>query len=330
MSEGLIKEGSIFSPSYITYKLTTLPFSYEVRRKDADFQFLRKILLRQFPHLIIPPCPPKAQKLTPKFVKKREIYYTRFLQAIARCEELKACQFLECFLAEQDVKSFQKAMKEADKAKYGRSVEEFVTYKGQAKVQMTSNSSAFCTKMLDYAESYQILYKEVIDCAKEIKDKSLELATTMRQMQRFIEQMSELNRMIKCTSQHETFAWLAQSLESSAVFISKQGELVEKYVGTDLKYHYDEGESFKELFALREQVKFQYVKQERQVAERKERLFKTRDVFKWGGFQDHIELLRLKDELLKPENKDIAFEYMLPRETQEVEGKREELSFFTN
>lgn len=63
---------------------------------------------------------------------------------------------------------------------------------------MTTNSSAFCTKMSDYADSYQILYKEMIDCAKEINEKSQELASTMYQLHKFVEQMSELNRMIKC------------------------------------------------------------------------------------------------------------------------------------
>lgn len=107
--EGLIKEGGIFSPSYITYKIVTAPHGYEVRRKDADFLFLRKILLRQFPHLIIPPCTSKSPKQTPRYIKKRERYYTRFLQAISRCEELKTCSFLQIFLSEKDLKNFQKA-----------------------------------------------------------------------------------------------------------------------------------------------------------------------------------------------------------------------------
>jgi hypothetical protein len=44
VSEGLIKEGGIFSVSYITYKVVTLPLGYEIRRKDADFTFLKKVL----------------------------------------------------------------------------------------------------------------------------------------------------------------------------------------------------------------------------------------------------------------------------------------------
>lgn len=34
-------------------------------------------------------------------------------------------------------------------------------------------------KMLDYVDSYQILYKEIIECSKEINEKSQELATIM-------------------------------------------------------------------------------------------------------------------------------------------------------
>ena len=70
------------------------------------------------------------------------------------------------------------------------------------------------------------------------------------------------------------------------------------------------------------------MKLERSLIDRKEKLWKQRDVYKWGGFEDNIELLKLKDELLK--DKDRAFQFMLPKETREVELKREELCFYTN
>lgn len=75
VSEGLIKEGGIFSVNYITYKIETSPLGYEIRRKDADFLFLRKILCKSFPHIIVPPLPLKAPKPNPKYIKKREKYY---------------------------------------------------------------------------------------------------------------------------------------------------------------------------------------------------------------------------------------------------------------
>jgi PX domain len=114
-----VTEGGIFSASFITYKVNTTGagIEFEVRRKDADFYFLRKHLLRCFPHIIIPPCPKDQPKLIAERIKRREKYYTRFLQAISRCEELKTNKFLLSFLAEKDLKTFQKVQKEHEKMK---------------------------------------------------------------------------------------------------------------------------------------------------------------------------------------------------------------------
>lgn len=162
-------EGGIFSASFITYKVQTSGSSidYEVRRKDADFYFLRKHLLRCFPHIIIPPCPKDQPKLIAERIKRREKYYTRFLQAIARCEELKTNKFLLSFLAEKDLKTFQKVQKEHEKMKEQlkqRPFTDLVTFSGTAKIYVQSGgpSQKFSHQTNDYAESYQILQRAMI------------------------------------------------------------------------------------------------------------------------------------------------------------------------
>ena len=121
VDNGLVKEGGIFSASYMTYKVETSSpdgfVKFEVRRKDADFLFLRKHLKRAYPHIIIPPCPDKQPKLIADRIKRREKYYSRFLQAIARCEELKSNGFLLTFLQEKDLKLFTQKQKEMEKQK---------------------------------------------------------------------------------------------------------------------------------------------------------------------------------------------------------------------
>jgi len=37
---------------------------------------------------------------------------------------------------------------------------------------MAANSGVFCNKMVDFVDSYQILYNEIIECAKDINEKS--------------------------------------------------------------------------------------------------------------------------------------------------------------
>jgi hypothetical protein len=84
----------------------------------------------------------------------------------------------------------------------------------------------------------------------------------------------------------------------------------------------------RDLFNYRDTLFATYQRAEKNLLEKKEKLFKLRDVTKWGGFKDQAEMLRLKEELLK--DRDAAFDYMLPKETQEVEMKKQELCFFSN
>ena len=82
VQDGLVKEGGIFSASYPTYRILTIApggVAFDVRRKDADFLFLRKHLMRCYPHLIVPPCPKEQPKLLGDRIKRREKYYTRYL-----------------------------------------------------------------------------------------------------------------------------------------------------------------------------------------------------------------------------------------------------------
>lgn len=72
------------------------------------------------------------------------------------------------------------------------------TESGEVSVQMVTNSAVFCSKMTDFIDSYQILYNEIIECAKDINEKSKALATSMFSLHKFIEQLSELNRMTRC------------------------------------------------------------------------------------------------------------------------------------
>ena len=79
---------------------------------------------------------------------------------------------------------------------------------------------------------------------------------------------------------------------------------------------------------MRENVKQKFIKQERYLIDRKEKLFKAQDVTRWGfeGAQD--EMIRRQADLLKDKEK--AFKYMLTKETQELEYLREELFYYSN
>jgi hypothetical protein len=92
--DGKLISGGIFSANYLLYTVTVEPVGWKIQRKDQDFYFLRKILLKEYPYMIIPPLPIKKKKESDKSIRRREKYMTRFIQGVMRSEELKACEFL--------------------------------------------------------------------------------------------------------------------------------------------------------------------------------------------------------------------------------------------
>jgi len=50
--------------------------------------------------------------------------------------------------------------------------------------------------------------------------------------------------------------------------------LFKKFFGTHLKYHYLEHESFKDILKIREDLKVNYLKAEKNLIEKKEKLFR--------------------------------------------------------
>lgn len=117
-------------------------------------------------------------------------------------------------------------------------------------------------------------------------------------------------------------------LSGSGHHLQHTGELIKLYCGSHLKYHFLEGETLKELYTVRESVKYQYLRKERALYEKKDKIFKLRDISKWGFSGSMEELEGRADELLK--NKEKAFKFMLSEETKSLNEQREELSFYTN
>jgi hypothetical protein len=107
------------------------------------------------------------------------------------------------------------------------------------------------------------------------------------------------------------YAWLSKMITGSGNFIAQQGELFKSFLGSHLKYHLIEHESFREILKYREEVKKDFIKQEKGLLEKKEKLFRNKEFNKWGYIGDGgvAEIEKKHEKLLKV--KEAAFTYML-------------------
>lgn len=97
-----------------------------------------------------------------------------------------------------------------------------------------------------------------------------------------------------------------------------------------MKYHLLEHESYRELLKAREEVKNSYLKQEKGLNDKKEKLFRSKDYAKWGytGEGGIADIEKVQDKLAT--SKQAAFTYMLQKETKDLETAKEELAFYSN
>ena len=55
-----VKSKGFFSANYVIYSIITEPFNWDITRRYSDFYWLRNILVKVFPNIIVPPIPTKT------------------------------------------------------------------------------------------------------------------------------------------------------------------------------------------------------------------------------------------------------------------------------
>lgn len=101
------------------------------------------------------------------------------------------------------------------------------------------------------------------------------------------------------------------------------------YCGSHFKFNKQEAETYTELLQFRELIQSEYRVQEKTLFDKKEKLFRIKDITKWGCEESLMP--ELKKRVIQLYNdRQIAFSYMLHSETLQLQTLREKLNFVTN
>lgn len=114
----------IFSQKYAVYTVSTVPFKYEVKRRYRDFEWLRNILIREYPttyvDLVLTKIPPMAEKtnrsLDKDYLNKRAETLQQFMDQVIESETLRSSLHLLSFLKVADGSTWLKVKEQFDKA----------------------------------------------------------------------------------------------------------------------------------------------------------------------------------------------------------------------
>ena len=178
------KEGGIFTKSYVTYCVNTLPWDYKVRKRYSDFEWLKNILSIIYTNQVIPPMPKKNYKdrFNEQFISKRMRCLEKFLRGLVIHPLIKHSEILSDFLCLKE-KEFEK-----NKKKYIAStptnVKQIKSLYGNIDVGISKEKQTFFenikgnaylnqTNLNKITKAYKILINTMISVSEQMKKISL-------------------------------------------------------------------------------------------------------------------------------------------------------------
>ena len=125
--------GFLSKTNWLSFKIKVPHIRSDVRRRDEDFDLLQNYLIKAYPNVIVPTTKLyKGHKYNEqKYMTKRAVYLSRFLQNVLRSRILRGDQFLMSFLTEADDSKYKGERTTMLKQKQVITIEELITPDGR-------------------------------------------------------------------------------------------------------------------------------------------------------------------------------------------------------
>ena len=111
---------SFYQQNYTNYEVNTDITLWKVNRRYSDFIWLRENLIKLYPGIYCPPLPEKKagpSRLGDKFIEKRRLFLTQFINDLAKIEIFKSSEVFIDFLSVQDRDRFEQKKEEFNSKK---------------------------------------------------------------------------------------------------------------------------------------------------------------------------------------------------------------------
>ncbi|CAG9326856.1 unnamed protein product [Blepharisma stoltei] len=304
-----------------SYTVKTFPFGWSVKRSLNDFAWLRTCLVNTHPGVYAPPIPPtrvlRASKEESLLKDMRFLNY--HMDAITHHPTLRKSPLLETFLKETDEMKFELFQKMMSNVKKPDAVENIPTADGVTMCN-PSLSEEYSSIVDRYFEPSQNLVKNT----KKTSEKTQEqLVSSSNSIKRLAGDTGSLRVMQGLSPENKTEADLYQILEEAMTSWSsydmKRKNTLEKHLTAFFKYTLHETTPFKDLLKDRENHYKSYVKAERDLNARKDKLWTRGDVRNWELNPNDQSV----DITVLQKDKTLAFTKMLHEDTNSVKKLRD-------
>ena len=275
-------DNGFFSKAYINFLISTNPLNFKVRRKHADFVWLRERLSIIFNLNVLPRLPRKGKVNGDNHIKKRMRNLERFLNYLLKDNLVKNSKIFYDFLTLEKEDDFEKQKKIYNKLKSPTEIREVKTLDGKLKIQVTEQSEKYFNKIKSNAALNETVLKQINDTFKLLK---LEMNATITRISSFFPMFDKLIKIRKSYLPNnilsQSYMQLKNIFTSWVDILKKQNNFFLKDVKEYLKLLGGNYHHMKELTELVDEQKNYYRKISRNLIAKKIDLYDNRDADDW-------------------------------------------------
>ena len=270
-----------FSKTYINFLINTNPINANVRRKHADFVWLRERLsvifnLTVLPHLV------KKIKVDDKKMNKKMRNLEAFLVYLAKDPLIKTSQIFYDFLTLENDSDFEKRKKIYNKLKTPIELKDIKTIDGRMKISVNPNKEQFLDNIRDnsafnetalkkFNQNFKLLKQEMNVVISRVLsfgplfDKLIKISTTYLDNSVILESYNQMKNIFN--------TWADVLKKQNSFFFNDVKEYLKLLSGN---YHH-----LRELVQYVETIKLNYTKVSKNLMNKKSELFRKQDISGW-------------------------------------------------
>ena len=320
-------EKSLLSSQYTIYEVCTESMHWLVHRRYSDFDWLRNILSKFFPRILIPPIPGKKvgnRRFEQDFIEKRMKFLQIFIDKVMQNETLKSSEALYAFLSFGDRVQFDRKQKELNSIVPSQYCEDLKTLSGKLTVLYDDFNENYYVNLNNYFKLQYQVYTRLNYNMRSFYKNITVACMNLEEVQKDFETLKILNSKVMMKDS------ITKTLEELGVFFKNwkrilfnENEIIKENIKDFFKLQKMENLAFIELIDSRETIRQKYASEKARLDAKKERLYKIMDFSKWEIEDNYGQI----DRALLFRDKNYAFNSMCTKETQALENIHKMLGY---
>jgi len=298
-----------------------------VQRRYSDFDWLRTVLCKFFPRILIPSIPGKKlgnRRFEEDFIEKRMKFLQIFIDDVMINETLKSSEALYAFLSFDDRVQFERKMKELNSIIPSQYCEDIKTLEGKMTILNDDFNENYYINLNNYFKlQYQILTRLNYNLKNFFKSITM-ACMNLDEVHKDFENLNILNsKVMMKESINKTYEELSVFFKNWKRILYNENLIIKEEIKHFFKSQKMETFAFIDLIDNRELIRQKYISEKAKLDAKKEKLYKIMDYNKWE-IEDNFGQV---DRALLFRDKNYAFEKMCTRETQALENIHKQLGY---